>query len=122
MVPFEREGARVRHGEDPIGLRGVLGVDGKLHVSPLRRTRLSKARLALARVRSRTCICLGSGGLVVWGSSPVWHTGRRERPHTKRMKAERCSGENLVGGSVVGGEYQVAGDGRVEVVSSIVSG
>ena len=37
------------------------------------------------------------------------------------MKAERCSGENLVGGSVVGGEYQVAG-GRVEVVSSIVSG
>ena len=85
------------------------------------------AALACPRQGSHSHVCVadlhmpGVGGLVVWGSSPVWHTGRRERPHTKRMKAERCSGENLVGGSVVGGKYQVAG-GRVEVVSSIVSG
>ena len=74
MVPFEREGARVRHGEDPIGLRGVLGVDGKLHVSPLRRTRLSKARLALARVRSRPAY---AWGMVVWWSGVRALCGRR---------------------------------------------
>ena len=29
----------MRHGVYPIGLRGVLGVNGELHVAPLRRTR-----------------------------------------------------------------------------------
>ena len=47
---------------------------------------LSKARLARVSqhvcVKARACgwqTCLGPWDLLVWGSSPVWHTARRSR-------------------------------------------
>ena len=80
------------------GVHGVLGLVEGLQGAPNRRrgegSSARKHVCATGKTPSGCALCL------VWmvnfmSPHSAALAGSRERPHTKRMKAERCSGENL---------------------------